>query len=151
KPLRGERWLAGAEIRGLQDRAKHAFRCDRVFADVVAVTDHHAAEILRPWAIRSGVENDVPGVASAQLLRLRRKSQEPVDLTLAKSSIGFKAGSVTHRRSSLGFKPTCAAIRRSSTGDALKPTLLPFRSAALRMPSLANNSKQPIWVPPRTT
>src|SRR5580700_5814324 len=44
--------------------------------------------------------------------------------------------------------PTCPAISPNSAGGlAARPTLFPLRSAMLRIPSLANNSKQPTWMP----
>src|SRR4051794_7262400 len=51
---------------------------------VFAVAGHHAAKILRPGVIQGGVDDHSTDPTSAQFLRLRRKAQERVDLSVRK-------------------------------------------------------------------
>ena len=42
----------------------------------------HATEVLRPWTVYGTVENDPTNVASSELLGIRRKPQECVNLAV---------------------------------------------------------------------
>ena len=54
----------------------------RVFANEFLGGDEHAAEVLRPRAVESAVDDDMPDVARAQVLRVGRQGEERVDLAL---------------------------------------------------------------------
>src|SRR5262249_47262536 len=49
-------------------------------ANVVAVRRHHAAEVLRPWTVEGAVDDGPADAAHTQVLRLRRKSEEGINL-----------------------------------------------------------------------
>src|SRR6516225_3947503 len=120
-------------------------------AHEIPVAAQHAAEILRPWTVHSGIDDHVSNVPRPQLLRLGREAQKRVDLALDETLVGLTFGSVVQCRSLRGSSPTWAAIRVSSAcgfdPKAWIPTLFPLRSVMPRMPSFANNSKQPTWTP----
>src|SRR6267142_3549231 len=72
-------------------------------------------------------------------------------LPSAKRSIGLGDELVTQRMSFAGSSPTYDAMPLRNVywlePKACTPTVLPLRSGMLRMPSLANNSKQPTCSP----
>src|SRR5262249_62348670 len=70
------------EVRRLQDRAQRPLRSHRVLSDEVPVPDDHAAEILRPGAVDGAVDDHVPELLCARLLRHWRKRHEGIDLAL---------------------------------------------------------------------
>src|SRR5882724_835262 len=74
--------FGGAKVGGFEDGPHYAFGCDGVSAHVFAVAGEHTAEILRPGAVHGGVDDHMPDAASAEILRLRRKAEECVDLSL---------------------------------------------------------------------
>src|SRR5580704_265922 len=80
-PLRDPLRLVHAKIGGFKDRAHDALGCDWIPAYIVAVSRYHAAEILRPWAVRGAVEDHVADVARSQILRIGRPAEERVDLS----------------------------------------------------------------------
>src|SRR5215470_19324260 len=59
-----------------------------MLADVIPIARQHAAEIMRPREIGRRVEDDVAGMPGAQLLWLRRKPEEGIDLALNKQFEG---------------------------------------------------------------
>src|SRR5215469_6572404 len=75
-------------------------------------------------------------------------------LPSSNSSTGVGDLLVTQWISLTGSSPICAAMtdtnRCSLAPSAVTPTVLPFRSAMLLMPSFPNNSKQPTCTPART-
>src|SRR5262249_61894486 len=68
--------ITGAEIRGLQVGAQHTLGGNRISPHEFAVAGQHAAEILRPRAIKSGIEDRTADMSGAQFLRLRREAPE---------------------------------------------------------------------------
>src|SRR5262249_54421218 len=74
--------VADAEVRRLEDRARHALGRDRVLADEVPVSSQHAAEILRPWAVDRAVDHHAADLTGAQFLRLRWKTEKRIDLAV---------------------------------------------------------------------
>jgi len=53
-----------------------------MIADEFPVARQHAAEILRPRAVQRRGGDDMAGMPGAQLLRLRGKAEEGIDLAL---------------------------------------------------------------------
>src|SRR5215469_6489217 len=53
-----------------------------MLADVILTARQHAAKIIRPGTVGCRVENCMAGLARAQFLRLRRKTQESIDLSM---------------------------------------------------------------------
>src|SRR5947209_307977 len=53
-------------------------------ADKVPIARQHAAKVLRPGAVNVKVQDYVPDFSGAQLLWLRRRAQERVDLSVDK-------------------------------------------------------------------
>jgi hypothetical protein len=78
------RRLACAEIGGFDNGAQHALGRNRVFSDVPAIGRQHAAEILRPRAVKDAVDNHASDIAAAQLLRLGREPKKGIDLPIRK-------------------------------------------------------------------
>src|SRR5262249_50972886 len=72
-------------------------------------------------------------------------------LPSAKSSLGAIVGLVTQLISFAGSSPTCVAmVDKNTWGDAPRsgtPTVLPLRSAIVRIRSVATSSKQPTCTP----
>src|SRR4029077_10913356 len=80
QPLRRAYGVRGAEIRGLENRAHHAFCRGGITPDEVAVADEHAAEVLRPRAIHGALQHDASDLLGVQFLEVWRKAQERIDL-----------------------------------------------------------------------
>ena len=97
---------------------------------------------------------DDADAAAAQLLRFRRTAEEPVDFAVDEQLLRLDLRVGTQSMSLSGRSPTSAAIRSikmlGSKPIAWTPTLLPFSSVTLRMPSRANSSTQPTITPPMT-
>src|SRR6266446_3278394 len=148
---RDPRRLSGAEIGRLEDGAQHALGCDRVFADVVAVAQHHAAEMLRPGRSSAVLRITWPVLRARSSCGSGGNPRKASILPSTKSSSGLTDGSVTQRMSLSGSSPTWATIRLSNAAGAIsKPTVLPFRLAIVLISFPANNSKQPTWTPAST-
>ena len=60
----------------------HPLGRDRILAHEFPIARQHAAEILRPWAVDGAVDDHMADLAGAQFLRLGRKAQEGIDLSL---------------------------------------------------------------------
>src|SRR5262249_27893626 len=84
-PLRFE----GAHVRRFQDRSKGALSGPRVFPNKFSIPRQHAAEILRPGAIRRAVNQDVADLPRPKFLRLRGEAQVRIDLPLGKKLNGL--------------------------------------------------------------
>src|SRR5207249_3407346 len=70
---RGLLWLGDTKVGSLDDRAQEALGRNWIFANVVAVSRYHAAEVLRPRTIDGAVEDYMADIAGTQFLRLGRK------------------------------------------------------------------------------
>src|SRR5262249_14431144 len=64
--------LGGTEIRRLEDRAKRALGCNRIFPHVFPIAPKQAAKILRPRPVHCSVDDDVTYTPGTQILRLGR-------------------------------------------------------------------------------
>src|SRR6516165_8441680 len=117
----------------------------------LAIAREHAAEILRPWPVHRCIEDDATDFLRAQFLRLRRKAEERVDITVDNKSFGLAAGSAIHCISFLGSSPTSAAIKVNNRSGPVPnpgtPTVFPFRPAMPWTSSRPNNTKQPTCTP----
>src|SRR5262249_31319758 len=83
-PSCGTLGIADAEVGRLEDGAHYPFGRHRMLADKIPVACQHAAKILRPRAVHVAVHDDVTNSSAAQLLWLRRRAQERVDLSVDK-------------------------------------------------------------------
>jgi hypothetical protein len=106
---------------------------------------------LRPRAIDRGIDDDVANAAGAQLLRLRRKTEECVDFAVDKKLPWLDLRVSDPMYVVIGIETDMAAIRTTNMLGrepvACTPTLLPFKSITLRILSRANNSTQPTITP----
>ena len=83
-----QQWEAGSalgllctNVYGLEDRAQRAFRGNGIFLNELLSCRGHAAEVLRPRAVLSGVDQHVPNFLVAHFQPLRGKSQERIGFT----------------------------------------------------------------------
>ena len=93
-PLR----LEGAEVGPFQDRPQRPLGRDRMLPDELPVTRGEAAKVLRPRPVDRAVDDDVTDLPGAQLLRVRRKPEVGVDLSLREQPLALVGGHA--RRSS---------------------------------------------------
>src|SRR5438445_357132 len=72
--------VRGTQIGGLEDRPQRPLGRDGVLPYEVPMRADHAAEVLRPRALRARAEHQVADPLAAQLLRDRREPREGVNL-----------------------------------------------------------------------
>src|SRR5215470_14620581 len=89
-PLRLER----ADRPRLQDCSGSPLSSNGIPSDKIAVRSDHAAEILGPGSVESGVDQDVADLPGTHLLGLGRKADERVDLALGQEL--HRLGAETH-------------------------------------------------------
>src|SRR5207302_3557855 len=80
EPPRDTCRFSGAEVGGFEDGPHYAFGRDWMPSHVFGVAGQHTAEILRPGAVDRGVNDHMADMASAEILGLRRKAEDRVDL-----------------------------------------------------------------------
>src|SRR6266545_6166971 len=73
-------WVRGAQIGGLENRPQRPLRRNGVLPYEVSVRADHAAEVLRPRAIRGRAEHQMADPLGAHLLWDRWEAREGVDL-----------------------------------------------------------------------
>src|SRR2546425_8298710 len=69
-------WLEGTDVCRFHDGTERPFRRYRVLADKLPIPGHRAAEILGPWAVHGGSEQDPPNLLRPDFLRDRWQGEE---------------------------------------------------------------------------
>ena len=119
--------------------------------------DDHAAEILGPGTVDGAVDDHVPELLCARLLRRWRKRHEGIDLALReeRNGVGHGIRYRTQLISRRGSRPTYVAMALRKTCAAvpsvLTATFFPLRSRIDRTRSVPTSSKHPTCPPAKIT
>jgi hypothetical protein len=100
---------------------------------VFAAAGQHTAEILRPRGLDGGVDDHPADMASAEMLRLRRKAEERIDLSVREELNRWRRCARDPTDVVDGVEPDMSGhhgdehmMARLQAGT---PTFLPFKSA----------------------